>query len=73
MLLNATKCQGCSFYVSELLRENQQGGGVVKGKITLPPPRLGLKKTAPFSFNDILDFLCPLEIIPWDFKFPRVL
>ena len=26
MLLNAAKCQGYSFYASELLRENQQAG-----------------------------------------------
>ena len=35
-LLNAAKCQVCSFYVSELLRENQQEG------IKIPPTsRLG--------------------------------
>ena len=37
MLLNAAKCQGYGFTVSELLKENQQGGNK-----TNPTPRLGL-------------------------------
>ena len=38
MLLNATKCQGYSFYLFKLLKKNQ-----LRGKITPLTPRLGLK------------------------------
>ena len=38
MLLNGAKCEATAFTVSELLRENQQGGWVKLHS----PPRLGL-------------------------------
>ena len=38
MLLNAAKCQGYSFYLFWVIRGKPTGG-----KITPPPPRLGLK------------------------------
>ena len=40
MLVNAAKCQGTAFTVSELLRENQLGRG--RGKF-YPTSRFGLK------------------------------
>ena len=39
MLINAAKCQGCSFYRFRVIEEKSKGEGGVK---LLPPPRLGL-------------------------------
>ena len=43
MLLKIQNARVTAFTISELLRENQQGGG--GGKITPLPPRLGLSST----------------------------
>ena len=37
ILLNAAKCQGCSFTVSELFKENQQGMGKITPCHSTPP------------------------------------
>ena len=46
MLQNASVT---AFYVSELKRQNQQGGGVNLSPFPSPPPRLGLKDLSMFN------------------------
>ena len=60
MLLNAVKCQGYSFTVSELLRENQQGERGGGGGVTPSPSRLGLTCTSCPSSVFIAGFWHPL-------------
>ena len=51
ILMNAAKYQGCAFSVSELLRENQQGGG---GGIKVPPTQIRVKsKTGYYGYSSI--------------------
>ena len=53
ILMNAAKYQGCAFSVSELLRENQQGGGGA-GRVKVPPTQIRVKsKTGYYGYSSI--------------------